>query len=297
MKVVVALALPAAALRPVPVTMSAAQNRRFFIGGATAAAAAGATKANAYSLPDLPYAYDALEPSIDAATMKFHHDKHHATYVAGINGKLDEKDQPPIADLMKIAKDKGYNNAGGGVYNHDMFWQAMAPKGKGGAPSAALSAAIDKSFGSMDKMKEEWEALAAPASTFGSGWVWLYVKGKDLKLGNTPNQDNPLMKGANIEGIPILGIDVWEHAYEPASLLRRRRRARAPASIGVRANARVDAVAAARVASTTTQTSRRYYLKYQNRRPEYVKAFWDVVNWNQVSKWYDDALAGKAPQF
>ena len=94
-----------------------------------------------------------------------------------------------------------------------MFWQAMAPKGKGGAPSAALSAAIDKSFGSMDKMKEEWEALAAPASTFGSGWVWLYVKGKDLKLGNTPNQDNPLMKGANIEGIPILGIDVWEHAY------------------------------------------------------------------------------------
>ena len=114
---------------------------------------------------------------------------------------------------MKIAKEKGYNNAGGGVYNPDMFWQAMAPKGKGGAPSAALSAAIDKSFGSMDKMKEEWEALAAPASTFGSGWVWLYVKGKDLKLGNTPNQDNPLMKGANIEGIPILGIDVWEHAY------------------------------------------------------------------------------------
>ena len=133
-----------------------------------------------------------------------------------------------------------------------MFWQAMAPKGKGGAPSAALAAAIDKSFGSMDKMKEEWEALAAPASTFGSGWVWLYVKGKDLKLGNTPNQDNPLMKGANVEGIPILGIDVWEHAY---------------------------------------------YLKYQNRRPEYVNAFWDVVNWNQVSAWYDDALAGKAPQF
>ena len=168
-----------------------------------------------------------------------------------------------------------------------MFWQAMAPKGKGGAPSAALSAAIDKSFGSMDKMKEEWEALAAPASTFGSGWVWLYVKGKDLKLGNTPNQDNPLMKGANIEGIPILGIDVWEHAYEPASL---RRRSTACS------RARVDAVAAARVASTT-QTSRRYYLKYQNRRPEYVKAFWDVVNWNQVSAWYDDALAGKAPQF
>merc|ERR1711924_378050 len=111
----------------------------------------------------------------------------------------------------------------------------------GGAPSAAMGAAIDKSFGSMDKMTEEWEALAAPASTFGSGWGWLYVKGKDLKLGNTPN-----------EGNPILGIDVWEHAY---------------------------------------------YLKYQNRRPEYVKAFWDVVNWTKVSAWYDDALAGKAPQF
>ena len=148
------LALPAAALRPVPVTMSAAQHRRAFIGGATAAAAAMASKASAYSLPDLPYAYEALEPSIDAATMKFHHDKHHATYIAGINGKLDEKDQPSIADLMKDAKQKGFNNAGGGVYNHDMFWQAMAPKGKGGAPSAALSAAIDKSFGSMDKLKE-----------------------------------------------------------------------------------------------------------------------------------------------
>ena len=104
------------------------------------------------------------------------------------------------ADLMKIAKEKGYNNAGGGVYNHDLFWQAMAPAGKGGAPSAALAAAIDKAFGSMDAMKEQWEALAAPASTFGSGWVWLYVKGKDLAIGNTPNQDNPLMKGANVEG-------------------------------------------------------------------------------------------------
>ena len=128
----------------------------------------------------------------------------------------------------------------------------MAPKGKGGAPSAALSAAIDKSFGSMDKMKEEWEALAAPASTFGSGWVWLYVKGKDLKLGNTPNQDNPLMKGANVEGIPILGIDVWEHAY---------------------------------------------YLKYQNRRPEYIAAFYNVVNWAKVGEYYATAAAGKPIAF
>jgi Fe-Mn family superoxide dismutase len=252
MKLVVALALPAAALRPVKVTMSAAQNRRAFVIGGTAAAAAAATKANAYSLPDLPYAYDALEPSIDAATMKFHHDKHHATYIAGINGKLDEKDQPPIAELMKDAKAKGFNNAGGGVYNHDLFWKALAPAGKGGAPSKALAAAIDKKFGSLDKLKEEWAALGAPASTFGSGWVWLIVQGKDLAICNSPNQDNPLMKGAATEGIPILGLDVWEHAY---------------------------------------------YLKYQNRRPEYVAAFWDIVNWNQVNEWYDDALAGKAPQF
>ena len=150
------------------------------------------------------------------------------------------------------AKDKGYNNAGGGVYNHDLFWKALAPAGKGGAPSKALAAAIDKKFGSLDKLKEEWAALGAPASTFGSGWVWLIVQGKDLAICNSPNQDNPLMKGAATEGIPILGLDVWEHAY---------------------------------------------YLKYQNRRPEYVAAFWDIVNWNQVNEWYDDALAGKAPQF
>ena len=153
---------------------------------------------------------------------------------------------------MKIAKDKGYNNAGGGVYNHDMFWQAMAPKGKGGAPSAALAAAIDKSFGSMDKMKEEWEALAAPASTFGSGWVWLYVKGKDLKLGNTPNQDNPLMKGANIEGIPILGIDVWEHAFTSASQVAFDKGAASTASTPRRLFANTGTTSSTRTAARST---------------------------------------------
>ena len=247
------LAAPALALRhPMSKTAQPPSRRAFVSGAAAALAAAAAGPAVAYVLPDLPYDYAALEPSIDAATMKFHHDKHHATYIAGINGKLDEKDQPPIAELMKDAKAKGFNNAGGGVYNHDLFWKALAPAGKGGAPSKALAAAIDKKFGSLDKLKEEWAALGAPASTFGSGWVWLIVQGKDLAICNSPNQDNPLMKGAATEGIPILGLDVWEHAY---------------------------------------------YLKYQNRRPEYVAAFWDIVNWNQVNEWYDDALAGKAPQF
>lgn len=222
-----------------------------------AAATALATLAvTAYELPDLPYPYEALEPSIDVATMKIHHDKHHATYIAGINKALEGQNQPPIADLMKTAimgGVKGVRNSGGGVYNHDFFWQAMAPKGDGGEPSDALKAAIDKNFGSMEDFKEKWGAASAPAARFGSGWVWLVVDGNTLKISSTPNQDNPLMKGCEgTEGIPILGIDLWEHAY---------------------------------------------YLKYQNRRPEYVTAWWDVVNWKQVSAWYDDALTGKAPQF
>ena len=172
MKVVVALALPAAALRPVPVTMSAAQNRRFFIGGASAAAAAAATKANAYSLPDLPYAYDALEPSIDAATMKFHHDKHHAAYIANANKALGA-DAPSVTDIQKDLLKSGPRNAAGGHYNHCLFWNTLAPAKDSGAPSAALAAAIDKSFGSMDGFKEKFSASAA--GVFGSGWAWLAV--------------------------------------------------------------------------------------------------------------------------
>lgn len=253
MKTVLLLLGGACALR-VPEMISAKQ-ARLAAGGAVSGLMIATSVAGAYELPDLPYAYEALEPSIDAATMKIHHDKHHATYVAGINGALE--DQPPLAELQKTAITggvKGVRNSGGGVYNHDFFWAVMAPKGDGGSPSKDLSKAIDKAFGSMDGLKEQWGAASAPAARFGSGWVWLIVDdSKALKITSTPNQDNPLMDGVEGgNGIPILGIDVWEHAY---------------------------------------------YLKYQNRRPEYVSAWWDVVNWNQVNSWYADALKGTPPQF
>ncbi|KAH8095653.1 oxidoreductase [Aureococcus anophagefferens] len=180
--------------------------------------------------------------------MKFHHDKHHATYIAGINGKLDEKDQPPIAELMKDAKAKGFNNAGGGVYNHDLFWKA--PRQRAARRPRPSPRPSTRSSGRSTSSRRR--PRSARRADVRLRWVWLIVQGKDLAICNSPNQDNPLMKGAATEGIPILGLDVWEHAY---------------------------------------------YLKYQNRRPEYVAAFWDIVNWNQVNEWYDDALAGKAPQF
>jgi superoxide dismutase, Fe-Mn family len=202
--------------------------------------------ANAYTLPDLPYAFEALEPYIDAPTMKIHHDKHHATYVAGINKATEGKDEVPILDLMADALEAGtpYRNSGGGHYNHAFFWEEMAPPdvAKKTKPSAQLEELINKSFGSMDEMKEQFEARAAPAALFGSGWVWICVnkEGDSLKLVGTPNQDNPLMKGVLDEVMfPILGLDVWEHAY---------------------------------------------YLKYQNRRPEYVSNWWNVVNWSKVSE-------------
>jgi len=208
----------------------------------------------AYDLPDLPYDYAALEPIIDTETMKLHHDKHHATYVKNVNAALDGKDMPPIAELQKGAIKAGgaIRNSGGGVYNHDFFWQAMAPKGSGGAPSEKLAKAIDEAFGSMDDMKKKF--ASAGATRFGSGWAWLVVDGSGkLQVTSTPNQDNPLMEGADgVAGIPILGIDVWEHAY---------------------------------------------YLKYQNRRPDYINSWWEVVNWKKVSSWYDDALGGKAASF
>jgi len=213
-----------------------------------------APPATAYELPPLPYGYDALEPSIDKETMTFHHDKHHATYIAGINKALEGENEPPLLDLIKGAIKSGkkpYRNAGGGVWNHDFFWLEMAPTGTGGAPSAKLTEAINAAFGSMDGLKEKFNTGAAPAALFGSGWAWVVVKDGKLEFTTTANQDNPLMEGVDaVEGIPILGLDVWEHAY---------------------------------------------YLKYQNRRPEYIGAWWDVVNWNQVNTWYEDALAGKAP--
>lgn len=214
--------------------------------GAAVVAAAAPTVAGAYSVPDLEYPFEALEPYIDAPTMKIHHDKHHATYVANINKATEGKDEVPILDLMADALEAGpaYRNSGGGHYNHAFFWDEMAPpdKAKNTKPSAQLSELIDKSFGSMDEMKAKFEALAAPGATFGSGWVWVVVNqaGDKLDVINTANQDNPLMKGIKDEvSFPILGLDVWEHAY---------------------------------------------YLKYQNRRPEYVSNWWNVVNWDKVSE-------------
>jgi len=237
---------------------SAAASRRDVLAGGVAGALVGAAgaapSADAYELPPLPYAYDALEPSIDKATMEFHHDKHHLTYVTNINKALEGKTQPPLVELQKTAIQTGpaFRNSGGGAYNHNFFWLEMAPKGTGGAPSDKLSAAISEAFGSMDDFKAKFEAAGAPGARFGSGWVWLVVtKDNKLAITSTPNQDNPLMEGVEgTPGIPILGCDVWEHAY---------------------------------------------YLKYQFRRPDYIKAWWDVVNWNQVNGWYEDALAGNAP--
>jgi Fe-Mn family superoxide dismutase len=186
--------------------------------------------------------------------MEFHHDKHHNTYLVNINKALEGKDQPPILELQKGAIKAGpaYRNSGGGYYNHNFFWLEMAPTGTGGQPSDKLAAAISSDFGSMDDFKSKFEAAGAPGARFGSGWVWLVVTAdKKLAITSTPNQDNPLMDGVDgTPGIPILGCDVWEHAY---------------------------------------------YLKYQYRRPDYIKAWWDVVNWNVVSAWYEDALNGKAP--
>ena len=195
-------------------------SRRNVFKGIGAAVVAGATgamnpgNANAYSVPDLPYAFDALEPHIDAPTMKIHHDKHHGTYVANINKATEGKPEVPILDLQESAIEAGaaFRNSGGGHYNHAFFWEEMAPPGEAAKtkPSKQLEDMINKSFGSMDEMKAQFEARAAPGALFGSGWVWITVnqKGDELKLVGTPNQDNPLMKGALDEiSYPILGLD------------------------------------------------------------------------------------------
>ena len=195
----------------------------------------------AYSVPDLPYAYDALEPHIDEQTMRIHHDKHHQAYVDKVNAALEgtEWADASIADVVrsldKLPADKQgpVRNNGGGHLNHSMFWASMGP-GKGGAPSGALGDAITASFGSFDAFKEAFKN--AGVNQFGSGWAWLVTDGSGtLKVISTPNQDNPLSQGLT----PILGNDVWEHAY---------------------------------------------YLKYQNARPAYLDAWWNVVDWDVVAK-------------
>jgi Fe-Mn family superoxide dismutase len=195
----------------------------------------------AFKLPDLPYDFAALEPHIDTKTMEIHYGKHHATYVAKLNAALEKHPalaQKPVEDLLKSLDTlpaeirTAVRNHGGGHFNHSLFWKLMAP-GAGGSPSGALAAAIDKAFNGISGFQEQFSSAAA--NLFGSGWAWLVADAsRKLSLVTTPNQDNPISQGL----VPLLGLDVWEHAY---------------------------------------------YLKYQNRRPEYIAAFWNVVNWRQVA--------------
>lgn len=202
----------------------------------------------AFVLPALPYATDALEPHIDKATMEIHHGKHHQAYVTNLNKALEGKPEAnsSIEDIIKnISKfPPAVRNNGGGHYNHTMFWTLLSPNG-GGEPTGELATAITSAFGSFADFKTKF--AEAGATRFGSGWAWLTVGAdKKLQVSSTPNQDNPLMDIAEVKGTPILGMDVWEHAY---------------------------------------------YLKYQNRRPDYIAAFWNVVNWSQVTELYKKAIA------
>ncbi|WP_431162144.1 superoxide dismutase [Flagellimonas beolgyonensis] len=201
----------------------------------------------AFELPKLPYAYDALEPNIDARTMEIHHTKHHNGYTTKLNDAIKGTDLEGkgIEDILSKLdmSNMAVRNNGGGYYNHCLFWEVMSPNG-GGAPSGALASAINDAFGSFDAFKEKFAAAAA--GQFGSGWAWLCVhKGGKVDICATPNQDNPLMPGIGCGGDPILGLDVWEHAY---------------------------------------------YLHYQNRRPDYITSFFNVINWDKVSENYE---AGK----
>jgi Fe-Mn family superoxide dismutase len=196
----------------------------------------------AFTLPQLPYAPEALEPHIDAQTMQIHHGKHHQAYVDNLNKALagTEHEAKSLEEIVAIAGSisPAVRNNGGGHWNHSFFWQILAPNA-GGQPTGALAEAINSAFGSFDAFKEKFNTAAT--TRFGSGWAWLISKDGKLEVTSTPNQDNPLMDVAEVKGTPLLGVDVWEHAY---------------------------------------------YLKYQNRRPEYLAAFWNVVNWNKVSELY-----------
>ncbi|TVQ12896.1 MAG: superoxide dismutase [Balneolaceae bacterium] len=199
-----------------------------------------------YKLPDLPYAHDALEPHIDAKTMEIHHGKHHKGYVDKVNAALEGHDfaSKPIEDVLKnidavpADKKQAVINNGGGHANHSLFWTILSPDG-GGKPGGSIGPAIDSTFGSLEKFKDEFSNAAA--TRFGSGWAWLCVDGSGgLKVMSTANQDSPYMQGLT----PVLGLDVWEHAY---------------------------------------------YLNYQNRRPDYISAFWNVVNWKKVNELFEAA--------
>ena len=199
----------------------------------------------AFTLPALPYSHEALEPHIDTQTMQIHHGKHHQAYVDNLNKAIagTEHENKSLEELVKNAGSisPAVRNNGGGHWNHSFFWQILGPA-YGAGPTGALADAINSSFGSLDALKEK--VNAAGTTRFGSGWAWLIVKDGKLEVSSTPNQDNPLMEIAEVKGTPILGIDVWEHAY---------------------------------------------YLKYQNKRPDYLKAIWEVINWNKVSENFEKA--------
>jgi Fe-Mn family superoxide dismutase len=194
----------------------------------------------AFTLPALPYAHDALEPHIDALTMQIHHGKHHQAYVDNLNKAITgtPHENKSLEELVKAAGtiSPAVRNNGGGHWNHSFFWELLAPNA-GGQPTGALAAAINDVFGSFDSFKEKFNT--AGATRFGSGWAWLIINNGTLQITSTPNQDNPLMDVAEVKGTPLLGVDVWEHAY---------------------------------------------YLKYQNRRPEYMGAIWNAINWAKVAE-------------
>ena len=198
----------------------------------------------AFKLPDLPYAFDALEPHVDARTMEIHHDKHHAGYTNNLNAAIEgtEMAGKSIEELLANHTDNAaVRNNGGGYFNHDLFWTVMSPNG-GGKPSGELASAIDSAFGSFDGFKDAFSKAAA--TRFGSGWAWLCVhSGGKVEVCSSPNQDNPMMPNVGCGGKPILGLDVWEHAY---------------------------------------------YLNYQNRRPDYINAFFNVINWDEVTRRYNE---------
>jgi len=200
----------------------------------------------AFTLPALPYAPEALEPHIDTATMQIHHGKHHQAYVDNLNKAITgtENENKSLEQLLAEAGkiSPAVRNNGGGHWNHTFFWESLTPNGTG-SPNGKLAASIEAEFGSFEQLKEKMDA--AGLARFGSGWAWIIEQDGKLVISSTPNQDNPLMDVAEVKGTPILGIDVWEHAY---------------------------------------------YLKYQNRRADYLAAFWNVVNWDIAGKRYEDAL-------
>ena len=198
-----------------------------------------------FKLPELPYAYDALEPYIDARTMEVHHTKHHAAYTNNFNNAIagTEAENKSVEEIFaEVSKyPAGVRNNGGGYYNHNLYWTILSPKG-GGRPSGELLKAIERDFGSFEAFREKFSTAAA--TRFGSGWAWLTVADGKLTVSSSANQDSPLMDISEVKGTPILNIDVWEHAY---------------------------------------------YLNYQNRRPDYIEAFWSLVNWDEVARRFSEA--------